>query len=134
MCLAGNGTLAAAISLGWTHIAATSTRLDGLDARAFAIADNRATDTSEWHERVLAEQLAQLQNADEANHTAAGFTDGEIDHWISEVFDLEGAAVPPEVPIVDAWHVLIACNDDADQRNLYERLTKDGYRCRLLTL
>src|SRR5690349_3239073 len=41
---AGNGTLAAAQSLGWTHIKIIRTNLAGSEATAYAIADNRAGD------------------------------------------------------------------------------------------
>lgn len=134
VCLAGNGTLTAARALGWTHIAATRSSLRGLQARAFGIADNRTTDTSEWNARVLAEQLAMLQNDDAVNHASTGFTDNEIEKWIGDTFELEEQTLPPEVAVTDAHHVLVYCNDEADQRTLYERLAKDGFQCRLLTL
>src|SRR4051812_9327443 len=41
---AGNGTLAAAIALGWTHIKIVRSNLAGSEATAYGIADNRAGD------------------------------------------------------------------------------------------
>lgn len=56
---AGNGTLAAAKALGWTEIDVVVTNLEGVDATAFAIADNRTAELAEWDvetlERVLLE-------------------------------------------------------------------------------
>src|SRR5690554_4033428 len=42
--IAGNGTLEAARSLGWTHIEIVRTELTGSEAVAFAIADNRTAE------------------------------------------------------------------------------------------
>jgi hypothetical protein len=48
--IAGNGTLAAVISLGWTHVAALV--YDGTSAQAaaaFALVDNRSAELSSWN-------------------------------------------------------------------------------------
>ena len=58
--LAGNGTLAAAQRLGWTHIAAITTDLEGPDARGYAIADNRTAELAEWDAIRLAPELQAL--------------------------------------------------------------------------
>lgn len=46
--IAGNGTMTAAQELGWTEIAAVRTALAGVEATAFAIADNRSAELAEW--------------------------------------------------------------------------------------
>lgn len=45
---AGNGTLTAARLLGWKTILIVRTALDGGEAAAFAIADNRTAELAEW--------------------------------------------------------------------------------------
>jgi hypothetical protein len=52
--VAGNGTLAAARTLGWSHVAVSW--FDGSDdeARAFAVADNRTAELSAWDRDALA--------------------------------------------------------------------------------
>ncbi len=50
---------------------------------------------------------------------------------------LEEPSEPPDaadLQIAESWQVLVSCRDEDDQRRLYERLTTDGYDCRLLTL
>lgn len=59
--IAGNGTLIAARQLGWTHIAANRTELEGPEAVAFAIADNRTAELAEWDMAVLEETLKSLK-------------------------------------------------------------------------
>ena len=64
--LAGNGTLEAARSLGWTEIdvAEVPEDWDNDTAKAYALADNRTAELAEWDESELAKQLLELQDAD----------------------------------------------------------------------
>jgi len=64
--LAGNGTLEAARSLGWTEIdvAEVPDDWDMDTAKAYALADNRTAELAEWDEGELAKQLLELQDAD----------------------------------------------------------------------
>src|SRR5579871_27395 len=48
MVIAGNGSLRAAIALGWTHLAVSVFEGTLIDARAFALADNRAPELARW--------------------------------------------------------------------------------------
>ncbi len=41
---------------------------------------------------------------------------------------------PPEVDVPEAYQVVVDCEDEAEQRAVYERLTGEGLKCRLLTL
>jgi hypothetical protein len=40
----------------------------------------------------------------------------------------------PDVPIPESWQLVVECRGERDQRLLYERLTQEGYACRVLTL
>jgi hypothetical protein len=45
--------------------------------------------------------------------------------------------LPPdrdEVNIPESYQVVVECRDEDDQRDLFERMRKEGYRCRVLTL
>jgi ParB family chromosome partitioning protein len=61
--LAGNGTLTAAQELGWTEIQIVRTELAGVEATAFAIADNRTAELAEWDDN-LGDVLKSLQDED----------------------------------------------------------------------
>jgi hypothetical protein len=39
-----------------------------------------------------------------------------------------------EVAIPESWQVVVECRDEADQREIFERMRGEGYRCRILTL
>lgn len=83
--VAGNGTLVAAIGLGWETIKAVRTALVGKEAMAFAIADNRTAELAEWDYDMLAKQLAEIADEDQALMAASGFSDDDyqqITGWI----------------------------------------------------
>lgn len=94
--IAGNGTLTAARALGWDSINIVKTVLEGSEATAYAIADNRTGELAEWDEEALAKQLSALQIEDEALVEAAGFSDEEITKILEGggMFDIEAAEMP----------------------------------------
>lgn len=63
--VAGNGTLQAAKSLGWTEIDVVRTPADWTtdQAKAFALADNRTAELAEWDGEVMARQVIELSEA-----------------------------------------------------------------------
>jgi hypothetical protein len=62
--IAGNGTLEAAKSIGWTDIEITRVPSDWTheQARAYALADNRTAELAEWDSEILANQLVELDS------------------------------------------------------------------------
>jgi hypothetical protein len=46
----------------------------------------------------------------------------------------EGIADPPEVALREWYQVVVECRDEQDQRDVFERMRAQGYRCRVLTL
>jgi hypothetical protein len=60
----GNGTLEAAIQLGWTKIAAHFVDFSDLDALSYGVADNRTAEHARWDFKVLSEIQAKLDAAD----------------------------------------------------------------------
>ena len=76
--IAGNGTYQAASELGWSEIAIIRTDLDGHQRTAFAIADNKTTDLSEWHYEELSQLLHELGEVDDELLAATGFSEDEL--------------------------------------------------------
>lgn len=129
---AGNGTLLAAKRLGWTQIAIVRSQLRGLDATAYAIADNRTGDLSEFNAQVLAQQLQQIPAS-----KLVGFNDAEIGEIMASLSEKEGLVAsdwipdPPAVAVSrpgDVWvlgdHVLW-CGDSRDRFGV-ARLLRDA--------
>lgn len=83
--LAGNGTLTAAQELGWTEIQIVRTELAGVEATAFAIADNRTAELAEWEEDKLHAVLRSLQD-EGFDLIDVGYSPQDIDQFaVSEV-------------------------------------------------
>src|SRR5262245_2348221 len=59
--VAGHGMVEAARALGWSHVAIVRTKLVGQEAAAYAIADNRIPELSEWDDTILAATLESLK-------------------------------------------------------------------------
>ena len=77
--IAGNGTLVAAKKLRWKEIEVTRTELEGAEATAFAIADNRTAELAEWDESLLQEQLRELnESLEDIDISDVGFDAAEL--------------------------------------------------------
>ena len=104
--LAGNGTLTAAQELGWTKIEITRTELAGVEATAFAIADNRTAELAEWDEDGLAKVLESLKVEDADLLAATGYDSSEVDKMIGAEVTQDEVPEPPVDPITklgDLW-------------------------------
>jgi DNA modification methylase len=97
--IAGHGRLLAAQQLGWPDV--PSVMLEHLSpdqVRAYRIADNRLTDCSTWDERLLAEQLNYLKQAElDFDIEAIGFEMPEIDLRIQSLGDLDDAPTAADI-------------------------------------
>jgi hypothetical protein len=93
--IAGNGTLRAALALGWTDIEITRVPDDWSKDQitAYAVADNRTSDLASWDEEVLLDILADLDGYDLL--AASGFTDEEIDDLRAFVEEAEPEVTHP---------------------------------------
>jgi DNA modification methylase len=94
---AGNGRLAAAKSLGWSHIAALIVDDSSVDATAYAIADNRTAELAEWDTETLA---ALLNSLDDEDLKVTGYDQAELDQMLAELAPMEVTQDEvPEAPI-----------------------------------
>lgn len=96
--IAGHGRLEACRLLRRKEVPTISLEhLTEAQARAFAIADNRLTDTSSWDDRLLGEALKDLASLDlDFSIEATGFSVTEID------LRIEGLTLAPDEPAEDA--------------------------------
>jgi DNA modification methylase len=74
--VAGNHVVRAALSLGWTEIAANVVELDDAKATAFMLADNRTADLGGYDDALLAAVLAEQAAA--GNLEATGYNADEV--------------------------------------------------------
>ncbi len=122
---AGNGQLAAAKALGWTHIRVVRSDLPATELTAFAIADNRTAELAEWDAEILAGLLANPELG------GVGFSDEEMKRFAEPSGEGQDG---DSGDIRESFEVVAECRDEGQQKELYERLTAEGYSCRLFTL
>ena len=60
--------------------------------------------------------------------------DGLLDHEDLDAKEDTDARGDDEVDVSDSYQVVVECSDESQQQEVYERLTRDGLKCRLLTL
>ena len=125
--LAGNGTLEAARSLGWTEIEVSEVPQDWDNdtAKAYALADNRTAELAEWDESELAKQLLELVDAD-WNIEELGFEVPALSD-IDDDKDEDEIPEPPVEPITKLGQIYqlgrhrLMCGDSTDLTSV-ERL------------
>lgn len=82
---AGNGTLTAALALGWTHVAVVKQDWDDITATAFGIADNRIAELAEWDASTLPQLLKVLTDEGYGGMDALGFSDEDLEGLLADV-------------------------------------------------
>jgi ParB-like chromosome segregation protein Spo0J len=120
---AGNGRFVAMRALGWTECDVVRTSLEGPDAVAFAIADNRTAELATWDDEALMEQLAAIATYDEELLKATGYSASDLDGGDT----IDAHQMPPM-----EWKIVIDCESEEQQAELMERLEKEGVKCQPL--
>lgn len=129
--IAGNGTLTAMIALGCDHIAASKSGLTGKDAEAYAIADNRTQEKSEFDFDIVRDMFGSFS---EILKGATGFTQKEIDDLLSgdDSDDSDereiGGSDPSDMGDTE-FRIIVSVDSAEDQEELIARLEEEGYKC-----
>lgn len=122
---AGNGTHAAAKTLGWDYIAVVATEHDPETHAAFRITENRTHDFSDFDEELLQKGLSLMKE-----RTPDLFLDLEL-------ADLEGATTPAEIAEVEVtptFTLLIELPTEAAQKKWHDKLVKQGLDVKVRTI
>ena len=93
--IAGNGLLACARNMGWETVLVVRTDLEGPAARAYALADNRAGELSEWDWESLARELESLQSAG-FDLASVGWDEHDVDLVMAADFTVNPTDDQPE--------------------------------------
>lgn len=94
--LAGNGTYAAALALGWTHIAVTPVSCTDEQATRIVLADNRTHDLGGYDDGLLAQLLRSLDHTP-AGHTGTGYDEQAVATLYAQLEQLEPVPAGPNL-------------------------------------
>ncbi len=83
-----------------------------------------------------AEALAELlEHVETENDAVQAMLDGMLERSeISPADFREATPTEGNIPIPEAFQVVVECRDEAQQQAVFERLTGEGYPCKLLTM
>jgi DNA modification methylase len=120
--VAGNGTLEAAKSLGWTEISVVRIPIDWTaeQVKAYALADNRTAELAEWDAKVLADQLIEL-DAVGWDVAEFGFDALEPPINLNEDEPLSFDEVESKVKLGELWQLgdhRLLCGDSTDEKSV----------------
>jgi ParB-like chromosome segregation protein Spo0J len=104
---------------------------DGEAAKLLALHDPLAG-LAEANHDMLAELLDQVETESEAVRSllAQMYTEPELP--LDD--QAEDPGPPREVVVPEAFQVVVECRDEDEQQAVYQRMTVEGFKCRLLTL
>jgi hypothetical protein len=145
--IAGNKTWEKAAEVGITKLRVVETSGDELvvvkrtdldlsrdpRARKLAVADNRIGQVNLDFDPAA---LQAIRDDIGLPMDDIGLTDTELALMHKATAEAEAAAEtqPGEVHIPESFQVLVDCKDESQQRALFERMTAEGYTCKVLTM
>lgn len=127
--IAGHGRARAAVTLGLSEVPTiTLSSLTDAQRRAYVIADNKLALNANWDAEILLAEIDRLQD-ENFNADLLGFDPEEL----AKMIDLDDPE-PTEESYSEIFNIVIECNDEMEQQNIYNKLNAEGYRCRVQSL
>lgn len=133
VCRAGNGTLTATRALRREFIAAVIVEENDQNAKAFAIADNRTGELSEWDDFQLVENINELLEQSTLDLDAVGYNDKEFEKMMTKINGGVSEVSSTKKPRDQVtFMVVITLDTEEEQEEIFERLTEEGLECKLV--
>jgi ParB-like chromosome segregation protein Spo0J len=129
--VAGHGRLGAARQLALKQVPVIVVGGDWSDKelRTYLIADNKLAENGGWDMKLLTAELSELKAADLLEFTGVGLQ--EFESLTVKLGDGKRKTDGSEF-IPSAYDVLVTCAGELSQRQLLEKLTAEGFKCRAL--
>jgi hypothetical protein len=119
----GHTRLMAAKSLGMSEVPCImADDLTEDQIRAFRLADNKVGEFAEWDMDLLGDELDAIEEACDIDMGDFGFDD--------KIDDEEEKGVN----LSETFQIIVACENEIEQQEIFEKLSGEGYKCRLSTL
>ena len=104
--------------------------------KAYRIADNKTNDKATWDDEVLGEELEDLNGL--FDMTDFGFSDFEISLFTGGLeSNFSGPAEPSDKTSYhysEQYGVIVVCQDEAEQEEVYNRLVSEGFECKVVAV
>ncbi len=107
------------------------THLSDAQRRAYILADNRIALNSGWDTEMLANELSDL-HADDIDLGLMGFDADELAKLLDLPAEPKDEAIP-ESAYSNQYGVIVVCESEQEQQQVYERLMSEGLKCKVVT-
>jgi ABC-type dipeptide/oligopeptide/nickel transport system ATPase subunit len=130
--IAGHTRYEASIKLGLKQIPIhIAKELTQEQITAYRIADNRTGEDAQWDFKELNKELGDLLDMN-FDISTLGFTDKELEKFLDSVG--QGSLTDLSDTVVTLHEVVVECKDEHEQEKIYNQLTEEGKKCRILGL
>ena len=130
--IAGHGRLLAARKLGMEEVPAIILdHLTKAQQRALVIADNQLALNAGWDMNMLKAEIEDL-NLENFNLELLGFDDKFLDSLNADAF--EETRIAEEQSVEAVFEIAVTCANEDEQEKVYQILTEQGLKCRVLTM
>lgn len=131
--IAGHGRVLAARKLGMQTVPCIElSHLNENQKRAYILADNRLALSAGWDEAMLALELSALQ-IEGFDLGLTGFDAVELDGALDAEAGGDDAPGDDEgIDYKEHFAVLVECDSESHQADVFEKLKSDGYVCKVL--
>ncbi|HKV17371.1 MAG TPA: ParB/Srx family N-terminal domain-containing protein, partial [Reyranella sp.] len=128
--IAGHGAVQAAVKVGLPLVPVSVARgWSDEDKRAYLIADNRLHDLSAWDKNLLALEVGSLQKLG-VDLKPLGFEKKAIEQALRRATTAHDGQMALGEDFT--YSVIVACTSEQHQRDILERLEREGLKCRAL--
>lgn len=129
--ISGHTRLEAAKSLGMDEVPCiVADDLTEAQAKALRLADNKVAEFSEWEMNLLGGELGELAEISDIDMGDFGFDDN-----LDKIGDEEENETEEKgVNLSETFQIIVECENEIEQQEIFEKLSGEGYKCRLSTL
>ena len=129
--ISGHTRLEAAKSLGMAEVPCiVADDLTDAQVKALRLADNKVAEFSEWEMNLLGGELGELAEISDIDMGDFGFEDN-----LDKIGDEEENGTEEKgVNLSETFQIIVECENEIEQQEIFEKLSGEGYKCRLSTL
>ena len=132
----GHTRLLAAKKLGIEEVpCVVADDLTDAQIKAFRIADNKTSEYAEWNEELLKIELEQLGDMDfDLDNLSIDYSDFGLEVDLEDVFLEDKEREDLSDKVNSSYEIIIECDNEEEQEEMYNKLIEEGIKCRVLTL
>ena len=109
--------------------------LSDAQIKAFRIADNKTSEYATWDEELLKLELEQLEEMDfDLDNLSIDYSDFGLEVDLEDVFLEDKEREDLSDKVNSSYEIIIECDNEEEQEEMYNKLIEEGIKCRVLTL